>query len=103
MVAIAGDAGAPLWGWRCVRKMTYVGAIPALGAIVLIRRAAPIDPVWAALLGLVGAGAAGALTSEFACPVRFPMHVMLWHVLPIAVYAAIGAGAVWLVAHLRRP
>ena len=102
VVAIAGDAGAPLRGWKCVRKLTYVGAIPALGAIVLIRRASPIDPVWAALLGLVAAGAAGALTSEIACPLRFPMHVMLWHVLPIAVYAAIGTGVVWLVARTRR-
>ena len=30
------------------------------------------------------------------------MHVMLWHVLPIAVYAAIGTAAVWLVVHFRR-
>ena len=59
-------------------------------------------PVWAALLGLVAAGAAGALTSELACPVRVPMHVMLWHVLPIAVYAAVGTAAVWLVIRLRR-
>ena len=76
--------------------------MPALGAMVLIRRAAPLDPVWTALLGLVAAGAAGALTSELACPIRVPMHVMLWHVLPIAVYAALGTAAVWLVVKLRR-
>jgi hypothetical protein len=102
VASIAGDAGAPLFGWRCVRKLTFVGAVPVLAAMVLIRRAAPLDPVWTALLALVAAGAAGALTSEIACPVRQPMHVMLWHVLPIACYAAIGAGAVWLVAKLRR-
>jgi hypothetical protein len=102
MMAVVGDAGAPLYGWRCVRKLTFVGVLPALGAIVLIRRGAPLDPAWTALLGLVAAGAAGALTSEIACPVRFPMHVMLWHVLPIAVYAVIGTAAVWLVMRLRR-
>jgi hypothetical protein len=31
-----------------------------------------------------------------------PMHVMLWHVLPIVVYAALGTAAVWLVVRLRR-
>jgi hypothetical protein len=101
-VAAAGEMGSPLRAWTCVRKLTYVGALPALAAIVLIRRAAPIDPVWTALLGLVASGAAGALTSEIACPIRAPMHVMLWHVLPIAVYAAIGGLAVWLVVRLRR-
>jgi hypothetical protein len=102
MMAVVGDAGAPLYGWRCVRKLTFVGVLPALGAILLIRRGAPLDPVWTALLGLVAAGAAGALTSEIACPVRFPMHVMLWHVLPIVVYATVGTAAVWLVMRLRR-
>ena len=102
LVGIAGEAGSPLRAWGCVRKLTFVGALPALGAIVLIRRAAPLDPLWTALLGLVAAGAAGALTSELACPVRLPMHVMLWHVLPIAVYAAVGTAAVWLVVKLRR-
>jgi hypothetical protein len=102
LAGIAGEVGSPLRAWACVRKLTLVGALPALGAIVLIRRAAPIDPVWTALLGLIAAGAAGALTSELACPVRAPMHVMLWHVLPIAVYAALGTAAVWLVVRLRR-
>ena len=103
LVWVVGEAGSPLRGWTCVRKLTFVGILPAFGAMVLIRRAAPLDPVWAALLGLVAAGAAGALTSELACPVRVPMHVMLWHVLPIAVYAAVGTAAVWLVVKLRRP
>ena len=102
LVSLVGEMGSPLRAWTCVRKLTFVGAVPALGAMVLIRRAAPLDPVWAALLGLVAAGAAGALTSELACPIRVPMHVMLWHVLPIAVYAAIGTAAVWLVVRLRR-
>jgi hypothetical protein len=103
LVGVASDVGWSLRTWACVRKMTFVGAVPALAAIVLIRRAAPIDPVWTALLGLVASGAAGALTSELACPVRAPMHVMLWHVLPIVVYAALGTAAVWLVVRLRRP
>jgi hypothetical protein len=101
VVSLVGEMGSPLRAWTCVRKLTFVGVVPALGAMVLIRRAAPLDPVWAALLGLVAAGAAGALTSELACPIRVPMHVMLWHVLPIAVYATLGTAAVWLVVKLR--
>ena len=102
LVGLVGEGGSPLRTWGCVRKLTFVGAIPALGAVVLIRRAAPLDPVWTALLGLVASVAAGALTSELACPVRQPMHVMFWHVLPIAVYAVLGTAVVWLVVRLRR-
>jgi hypothetical protein len=102
LVSLVGEMGSPLRAWACVRKLTFVGAVPALGAMVLIRRAAPLDPVWAALLGLVAAGAAGAVTSELACSIGAPMHVMLWHVLPIAVYAALGTAAVWLVVRIRR-
>jgi hypothetical protein len=102
VASLAGDVGAPAYAWRCVRKLTFVGAMPVLAAMFLIRRAAPLDPVWTALLALVASGAAGALTSEIACPIRLPMHVMLWHVLPIAIYAIVGAAAVWLVVKLRK-
>ena len=37
------------------------------------------------------AGAAGALTSELACPIPAPFHIFLWHILPVVVAAGIGA------------
>lgn len=99
---LAGDTRTPMRGWACVRKMTFVGLVPAVGALVLVYRAAPLEPIWAAVLALVAAGAAGALTSELACPLGSPMHVLLWHVLPIAVYAGLGAAAIAVVVRLRR-
>ena len=96
-----GGAGAPSYHWGCVLKLPIVGALPALAVVVLIRRATSLDPVWTAVLGLVAAGAAGSLAAEITCPVRLPMHVMLWHVLPVAAVAAIGGAVVWLVGRLR--
>jgi hypothetical protein len=91
--AMTGSAGAPLFAWSCVRKVATVGTIPAALSILLIRRAAPLEPRWAALLGVLAAGAAGALTSELACPIRAPVHILLWHVMPVVASAAIGAVA----------
>jgi hypothetical protein len=88
---LTGDVDSPLRAWRCVRKVAFVGAIPAVLAVVLIQRANALDPRWAALLGVLGAGAAGALTSELACPIHAPIHVLLWHVLPVAASAVAGA------------
>jgi len=88
--AATGDAGSPMRAWTCARKVAFTGAVPAVLAIVLILRAAPLEPAWAATLGVLAAGAAGALTSELACPIRTPMHILLWHILPVAVSAGVG-------------
>ena len=90
--AVTGSMGSPLRSWMCVRKVAFVGLVPAILAVVLIRRAAPLEPRWTALLGLLGAGAAGALTSEMACPLAAPLHVFLWHIVPVGVFALVGAG-----------
>jgi hypothetical protein len=90
MAAAAGDLGSPMRAWKCVRKMSFVGALPAVLAIVLIQRAQALEPRWAILLGVLAAGAAGAVTSELACPIHAPIHVLLWHVLPVALSAVLG-------------
>jgi len=89
--AVTGSMGSPLRSWMCVRKVAFVGTLPAALAVVLIQRAAPLEPKWTALLGVLAAGAAGALTSEMACPIHAPIHIFLWHVLPVAVFALVGA------------
>lgn len=96
--AVTGAIGSPMRSWMCVRKVAFVGMLPAILAIALIQRAAPIEPRWAALLGMVAAGAAGAMTSEISCPIQAPLHVLLWHVLPVAVFGMVGAavgGLLW--------
>jgi hypothetical protein len=90
VAAAAGELGSPMRAWRCVRKMSYVGAVPAVIAIILIQRAQAMEPKWAILLGVLAAGAAGAITSEIACPIHAPMHVLLWHVMPVAASAVLG-------------
>jgi hypothetical protein len=89
--ALSGDMGSPLRAWTCARKVAFVGAVPATLAVILIQRAEAVEPKWTALLGVLAAGAAGALTSELACPIRAPIHIMLWHVMPVALSAGIGA------------
>jgi hypothetical protein len=71
--------------------VAFVGTVPAILAVILIQRAEAVEPKWTALLGVLAAGAAGALTSELACPIKAPVHIMLWHVMPVALSAGIGA------------
>ena len=99
--AAAGELGSPMRAWSCVRKMSFVGAFPAVVAIFLIQRAQAMEPKWAVLLGVLAAGAAGAITSEIACPIHAPIHVLLWHVLPVAASAILGV-ALGLLFSTRR-
>jgi hypothetical protein len=101
--ALFGHAGSPLRGWSCMRKVAFVGAVPAAMAVAMIHRAAALEPRWTALLGVLAAGAAGGLTSELACPINAPVHIFLWHVLPVAVSAGVGAIAGSLLLDLLRP
>jgi hypothetical protein len=89
--AIEGDLGSPLQAWKCMRKAAYAGAVPAILALVLIRRATVLEPRWTALLAVLAAGAAGALTSELACPIHAPLHILLWHLGPVVASAIVGA------------
>jgi hypothetical protein len=59
--------------------------------VVLIARGFAVEPRWTSLLGVLAAGAAGALTSELACPIHAPMHIFLWHIAPVIVSTAVGA------------
>jgi hypothetical protein len=88
---LVGDAGSPLRSWTCVRKVAFVGIVPAIVSVTLISRGYAIEPRWTALLGVLAAGAAGALTSELACPIQAPIHIMLWHIAPVVASTAVGA------------
>jgi hypothetical protein len=97
-----GDAGSPFRSWTCVRKVAVAGALPAVGAIVLISRGAVLEPRWIVMLGLLASGATGGLTAELACPIDEPMHTFLWHLVPPLLLALVGFGAGELWARSRR-
>jgi hypothetical protein len=90
IAAMAGPLGSPMRAAHCIQKVTFVGLVPALVAIVLVRRAWAAEPRWTLVLGMVASGVAGAITAELSCPVRAPLHILLWHLLPIVVVVAAG-------------
>lgn len=98
---LLGDAGSPFRSWTCVRKVAIAGALPAIGAVLLIRQGVSLEPRWTAMVGMLAAAASGALTAELACPIAEPMHTFLWHLVPTVVVAALGLGAGELWARHR--
>jgi hypothetical protein len=87
-------------GFRCL-GLSIAMAFPLLLAFLMFRRRS--DPVHPAIAG----GALGTTAGVFAgtlvdlwCPVAFVPHVLLGHILPLFVVAAIGA---WAGRRVLRP
>lgn len=100
----AAVSGAPLgrfgFAWQCVVKTTTVAMVPGAALFVMLRRAAPLHPGWAGLLATLATTAVGVLGANIICPLSRPLHLLLWHVGPLVLFA--GAG-VALGAWLLRP
>lgn len=101
-VGYAAAVGAPVgrltFAWHCVYKTTSVAAVPGVLLFVMLRRAAPMQSRWAGLLALLATSAVGVLGANIICPNERPLHLLLWHVLPLIVFAAGGAAlGAWLL------
>jgi hypothetical protein len=101
-LAVVAAAGGPVGrfvpAWGCVAKTIRVGLVPGVVLFAMVGRAAPLRAAWAGLLALLATSAAGALGTNIICPVDRPLHVLMWHVVPMSVLAGCGAalGVVFL-------
>lgn len=89
-------------GLRCLSVALLTGAAPFAAFVQLWRHTQPAHP---RLTGLALGTAAGGMTwvlVDLWCPVAYFEHLLLGHVLPIAVFAALGAAAGSLLAARTR-
>jgi hypothetical protein len=93
--AYAAATGAPTgrltFAWHCVYKTTSVAAVPGIVLFVMLRRGAPLHAAWAGLLALLATTAVGVLGANIICPNDRPLHMLLWHVLPLMIFSGAGA------------
>lgn len=89
--AVGEPTGQLTFAWHCVYKTASVAAVPAAALFVLVRRAAPLRAAWAGLLALLATAAVGVLGANVICPNDRPLHMLLWHVAPLMLFAALGA------------
>lgn len=89
-------------GWRCLGLTLATGALPAAAALWLRRRTVPVHPgLNGAVLGTVG-GALGGVLVDFWCPLTNAPHVLIGHVAPVLLLAAIGCLVGQAVLPVRR-
>jgi hypothetical protein len=100
--ATDGATGRFVPAWHCVGRTVAAGLVPGIALLIMVRSAAPLRAAWAGLLALLATSAIGVLATNMICFNDRPLHVLIWHVLPMSVIAALGAAlGVWLLRWTR--
>lgn len=88
-------------GLRCF-GLSLLLASPVLLALMFGRRGSdPVHPGWTgAMIGMTS-GATAALFADLWCPVGNPVHVLAGHILPMVLFALVGAVAGRRILDLR--
>ncbi len=105
LLALAVPAGAAVVsqefvarGITCVLWTAVLALPPWLGLLVALRRGAPLAPRTAAALAGAAAVLLTAAVLRTACPIEERWHLIVWHLAPVSVAAAVSAAlaAAWL-------
>jgi hypothetical protein len=89
-------------GFKCLRLGIMTGALPLFAALASWRGTDPLTPAATGAAFGAGAGLGSALLVDLWCPVAYLPHLLLGHVLPIAVLAGLGAFGGWRILRVRR-
>jgi hypothetical protein len=90
-------------GYRCFAMSVATGGILLSALLLAWRRLDPMSPMATGAAFGAGAGLGSALLIDLWCPVSYLPHLLVGHVLPIAVLAAAGAAVGrWMLRTFRR-
>jgi len=90
-------------GYRCFAMSVATGGILLFAALMAWRHVDPMTPRATGAAFGAGAGLGSALLIDLWCPVSYVPHLLIGHVLPIAVLAAAGAAVGrWILGMRRR-
>lgn len=85
-----GFPGEPHWP-ICAIRVVAIGLVPAWTLLVMLRRAAPLQPASAGAFAAVAAMAVSAAAIQYICPIDAPAHVLRGHFAPVIILAIASA------------
>jgi hypothetical protein len=91
-------------GFLCIERVLMLGALPLGAASVMLRAAAPERRRWTGFCAALSAFALGTFGMQLRCPIDRPLHVLLWHCVPMLLLGVLGArlGRLALTRRLRQ-
>jgi hypothetical protein len=90
---LGGDFAAEMHADRgsCGRFMLIMGFFSTAWMMIVIRKAAPARLIETGAWAAATSGAVGAFCMSFVCPHENPMHILVWHLVPILALSVVGA------------
>ncbi len=70
-------------GVNCVRDIVVLSIVPAALLFAMLRRAAPLNKGKVGTFAALSVASLGALGTQFICHNDDPLHLILWHYLPV--------------------
>jgi hypothetical protein len=79
----------------CAARVKAVAALPAFAILLMVRRAAPLEPLWTSVLAACAAGSIALATIQFICPIDAPVHAIVSHLTPTLIFVFVAATLGW--------
>lgn len=86
-------------GWMCSSSILLIGLPCALFLYFIIQRCSPTLPKWTGWFALIAAFSLSALAEQFACHNSEPIHLLIWHFLPVLILGLFG---MWIFKKTNR-
>ncbi len=94
-------SNAPMagWGFTCLSQVLLGSVFPAAVIFFIANQAAPLSRALTGWVVLTSGTAFGALVAHFSCSMSNPLHLLVWHALPVVVIGVLGVfiGKLFLV------
>jgi hypothetical protein len=76
--------------WACVAEITGLAIVSGWVLLGMLRRASPLESGWSAGLASIASAALAAAATQIICPLDDAAHLVVSHVTPVMILAAIG-------------
>lgn len=76
---------------NCLTDFSMLLVLPFAAGIFMAARGAPVWRGWAGYSVTLSAASFAALGMRFLCPSEEPGHLLVWHFLPVVVFALFGS------------
>ncbi|RME62002.1 MAG: DUF1109 domain-containing protein [Candidatus Dadabacteria bacterium] len=81
---------SPSFGFGCTASVVLFGVVPAFILFAIIKRSAPVKPGLAGAVALLAGFSIGVIGIQFSCHQTDPMHILVWHLLPVLFVGLVG-------------
>jgi len=75
---------------NCLTDLSLFMVVPLAATAFMLTRGAPIWRGWAGYAMVLSIGSFCAIGMRFLCPNDQPAHLLVWHFMPVMVFALIG-------------